>query len=218
MSIRDWVVVQLRKDARVVETVGEHGVKVLRPGRADAVGYCVEPDSVNSFTADALQDAVNELPDAGMVIVTRRLVDPDVYERARELKVCVDTFGGFTRALDDLNDIAEYVHREEEYIRRRLLATRAVTSMIRRGHRAWELHRINGLRPLMIVTHERYEMTDYEFTAILNQYPKLDLDAFVITNPSARGVGDRVVASAEQAGIPLYLLDDFLTEIRKPWT
>lgn len=218
MIIRDWVVVQLRKDARVVEAVGAHGVKVLRPGRPDAVGYCVEPDSVNPFTADALQDAVNELPDVGMVIVTRRLVDPDVYERARELKICVDTFGGFTSALDDLDDISEYVHREEVYIRRRLLATRAVTSVIRRGHRAWELQRISGLRPLTIVTNDRYELTDYEFTTVLNQYPKLDLDAFAITNPSARGFGDRAVASARQAGVALCLLDEFIAEIRKPWT
>lgn len=218
MSIRDWVVSQLRKDAREVEAVGEHGVKVLRMGRPDAIGYCVERDSVNPFTVQALQHAVTELPDAGMVIVTRRVVDPDVYDQARELKVCVDTFGGFSRALDDLDDISEYVHREEEYIRRRLMATRAVTSMIRRGHRAWELQRVNGLRPLTIVTHDRYEMTEYEFTAVLNQHPKLDLDAFVITNPNAHGIGNRAVVSAQQAGIPLYLLDEFIAEIRKPWT
>ncbi|MGH3825200.1 MAG: hypothetical protein ACRDRA_20535 [Pseudonocardiaceae bacterium] len=81
MSIRAWVVMELRKDSRAVEAVGEHGVKVLRPGLPDAVAYCVEPDSANPFTADALQDAVDELPQAGMVIVTRRVVDPEVYER-----------------------------------------------------------------------------------------------------------------------------------------
>lgn len=99
MSVRAWVMEQLRKDSQVVEAVGEHGVKVLRPGRPDAVAYCVELDSVNPFTVGALQDAVDELPQAGMVIMTRRVVDPEVYDRARELEVCVDTFGGFTRAL-----------------------------------------------------------------------------------------------------------------------
>ena len=54
---------------------------------------------MNTFTVDALQDAVDELPQAGMVIVIRRVVDPEVYDRARELEVCVDTFGGFDRAL-----------------------------------------------------------------------------------------------------------------------
>lgn len=98
-----------------------------------------------------------------------------------------------------------------------MAATRAVTLVNRRGHRVWELERINGLRPLMIVTHDRYELTDDGFTEILNQYPKLDLDALVITNSSAQGFGDRVVKSAQQAGVRLYTLDDFIGEIRKPW-
>lgn len=218
MSIRAWAMEQLREDSRMVEAVGEHGVKVLRPGRPDAVAYCVEPDSVNPFTVDALQDVVDELPQAGMVIVTRRVVDPEVYDRAHELDVGVDTFGGFVRAVGGFDDISQYVHPEEEYIRGRMAATRAVTSVTRRGHRAWELERVNGLRPLMIVTHDRYELTDDGFTEILNQYPKLDLDALVITNSSAQGFGDRVVKSAQQAGIPLYTLDDFIGEVRKPWT
>ncbi len=170
MSIRAWVMEQLRKDSqvvkasRMVEAVGEHGVKVLRPGRPDAVAYCVEPDSVNPFTVDALQDAVDELPEAGMVIVTRRVVDPEVYDRVRELDVGVDTFGGFVRAVEGFDDISHYVAPEEKYIRGRMAATKAVTSVTRRGHRAWELERINGLRPLMIVTHDRYELTDDGFT------------------------------------------------------
>lgn len=218
MSIRDWVVEQLRKDGRAAEAVGEHGVKVLRQGRPDAVAFCVEPDSVTPFTVGALQDAVHELPGAGMVIVTRRVVDPEVYDRAGELQVCVDTFGGFGRALEEFDDISQYIHPEERYIRKRMAATRAVTSVTRRGHRAWELERIKGLRPLMIVTHDRYELTNDGFAEILNQYPKVDLDALVITNSNAQGFGDRVVKSAQQAGIPLHTLNDFIDEIRKPWT
>ncbi|MGH3564692.1 MAG: hypothetical protein ACRDRH_01385 [Pseudonocardia sp.] len=219
MSIRTWVVEQLRKDSRAVGAIGEHGVQVLRAGRPDAVAYCVEPDTVNPFTAEALQDAVDELPQVGMVIVTRRVVDPEVYERARKLEVCVDTLGGFTRALMGFDDISQYIHPEESYVRRRMAATKAVMSVTRRGHRAWELGRINGLRPLTIVTHDRYELTDDGFrTEILSQYSNLDLDALVITNSSAQGFGDRVVKSAQQAGVPLYTLNDFIDEIRKPWT
>lgn len=218
MSIRDWVVVQLRKGGREVGVVGEHGVRVVRPNRPDAVAFCVEPDSMSPFTIDALQNAVDELPQAGMVIVTRRIVDPEVYDRARDLKVCVDTFGGFDRALGEFDDISQYVHPEETYLRKRMTATRAVTLVTRRGHRAWELERSNRLRQLMIVTHDRYELTDDGFIEIFNQYPMLNLDALVITNPAARGFGARVVRSAQRAGIPLYTLNDFIDEIRKPWT
>jgi hypothetical protein len=86
------------------------------------------------------------------------------------------------------------------------------------SHGGRELERINGVRPLIIVTHDRYELTDDGFTEILNQYPKLDLGALVITNPNAQGFGDRVAKSAQHAGLPLCTLNDFIDEIRKPWT
>lgn len=225
MSIRDWAIEQLRNDddfrgssGIVVQAIGTHGIKVERPDRSDAVAYCLEPDSVNPLTAEDLQDAIDELPQAGMVIVTRRLVDPEVYEQARDLGICVDTFGGFVRAIDDFDDITQYVHPEERYVRRRLAATKAVTSVIRLGHRAWELRRIKGLRPLTIVTHDRYELTNDGFADILEQYPKLDLDALVITNPAAQAFGGLVKKSAHQAGVRVYTINEFIDEIRKPWT
>jgi hypothetical protein len=152
------------------------------------------------------------------VIVTRRVIDPEVYDRALELGVCADTFGGFSRAAKDLDHVEDYVHREQTYIEKRLTATRAVTSMARRGHRAWVVYRISELRPLTIATHEPYELTDDQLTEILNQYPKLSLDALVITNPAAQGFGARVARSAQHAGVPLFTLNDFIADIRKPWT
>jgi hypothetical protein len=225
MSIRDWVIQQLRKQTSfagkpppAVEAVGSNGVKVIRPGRPDAIAYCLEPDSVNPFTTDGLVSALGELPQAGMVVVTRRLADPDVYQRASELNVCVDTFGGFVRAIDDFDDISQYVHPEEKYVRARLAATRAVTSVARRGHRAWTVVRTDGLRPLTIVTVDRYELTDEQFAAVLHGYPKLTMDALVVTNPNAQGFGSRVINSAQQAGVPLLKIDDFVRRIREPWT
>lgn len=224
MTIRSWVLEQLHKYIRdnsrtgvTVEPLGDHGVKARRPGRPDAVGYCVEPDRVNPFTVRMLEDATNELPQAGMIIVTRRPIAPDVHQRAIELGVCIDTFGGFARAIGQFDDVSQYVHPEETYFRKRMAFTRAVISIVRRGHRAWELHRINQLRPLTVVTHERYELTDDEFAGILEKYPQLDLDALVITNPSAQGFGDRVVKSSQQANVPLYTLNEFASRIREPW-
>jgi hypothetical protein len=141
MSIRDWAIKQLRKDSRVVEAVGEHAIVVRRQGQPDAVAYCVEPDNVNSFTVDALEDVVDQLPQAGMVIVTRRVIEPDVHERARELEICVDTFGGFNRALGEFDDISQYVHPEAKYIRTRMAATRVVTSVTR----LWGARSLRGL-------------------------------------------------------------------------
>ncbi|MEU1130830.1 hypothetical protein ABZ383_13375 [Streptomyces sp. NPDC005900] len=217
MSIRSWVVKQLKDSGRTVQAVGDCGVRVVRAGRPDATGYCVEPDSL-PFTVLMLEEALGNLPEVGMVIVTRRPVDPDVHSRALELGVCVDTFGGFNRAITFLDDISDYVHPEESYFRKRMFSTRAVISVSRRGHRAWELQRTNGLRSLTVVTHDRYELTDEGFSGILDEYPSLDIDALVITNPSAQGFGKRVVTSAREANVPLYRLDDFASRVRDRWT
>ncbi|MGC5034556.1 hypothetical protein ACPXCS_03915 [Streptomyces sp. DT190] len=208
---------QLKDSGETVQAVGECGVRVARIGRLDATGYCVEPDSL-PFTVAMLEEALGDLPEAGMVIVTRRPVEPDVHSRALELGVCVDTFGGFNRAITFFDDISDYVHPEEAYFRKRMVSTRAVVAVSRRGHRAWELQRINGLRSLIVVTHDRYELTDEGFSGILDQYPSLEIDALVITNPSAQGFGKRVVTSAREANVPLYKLDDFASRIRDRWT
>lgn len=225
MTIRDWIVKQLREQddfggrskIKSVEALGAHGLKVERAGLANAFAFCVEQGAGTSFSVEELDDALRELPAAQMVVVTRRGVAPGVYARAAELGVCVDTFGGFGRALQDFDDISKYIHPEEKYIRRRLAATRVVTSVDRIGHRAWQLTRNGDLRPLSIVTIDKYELTDEEFGAVIDQYPDLTPDALVVTNPSAQGFGERVVKSAKQTGIPLFKIDDFVSNIREPW-
>lgn len=110
MSIWAWVMEQLRKDSqvvkdsRMVEAVGEHGVKVLRMGRPDG---CVLRGAGQREPGRRRRPAGRDrrAAQAGMVIVTRRVVDPEVYDRARELDVGVDTFGGFVRAVGGFDDI-----------------------------------------------------------------------------------------------------------------
>ncbi|MFG1606050.1 hypothetical protein [Actinoplanes sp. NPDC049265] len=201
-----------------VEIIGSQGVLVRRPGKSDAVGYCAEPSARNDFDIEELESAVKNIPRLGMIIITRRAVAPDVYDRASELGVCVDTFGGFVRAIASFDDVSQYVHPDESYVRKRLLSTRIVSRLNRRGHRAWEIERQKGLRSLTIVTHERYELTDDDFTTLLNQHLKIDIDALVITNTNARGFGERVTRNARQVGIPIFTLDQFIGEIRAPWT
>lgn len=217
MTVRDWVINEFRNDGRVIEPIGDHGVVVPRAGQSDAVAYCCEYSTV---TASVVAQALWELPESQMVMVflTRQLVDPDAYDLARERGVCLDTFGGFTTAVEDLDDISRYQHREERYLRRRMASTRAITAVIRQGHRAWLLERAHGLRPLTIITDDHYELTDLEFTRAMDQYPKIAPDAFVATNPSTGGFGDRVAASARNAGIELHTLASFLDAVRQPWT
>jgi hypothetical protein len=229
MTARDWVIAQLQKDSdfiwdrgniRRIEPVGDHGLIVTRAGRPAAVAFCCEPSSTPTVTASVVAQALNDLRGARMVVVflSRQLVDPEAYDLARQRGITIETFGGLTSAIMDWDDIAEYQHREEEYLRRRLTRASGVTSVIRKGHRAWLLERPTGLRPLTIITNDVYEVTDLGFTAAINQYPRLNPDAFVATNPSTSGFGGRVTESAQRAGIALLTLNGFLGTIRQPWT
>ncbi|WP_149444930.1 hypothetical protein [Mycolicibacterium sp. P9-22] len=225
MTIRDWIIKQLRDQFKSginsgvkVNQIDTNGIKVERPGRPDAVAFCVEQDSGRSFSVHDLEEALRELPQAGMVIITRRSIAPGVHSRSDELGVSIDTFGGFARALGQFDDISQYVHPEETYVRKRLRSTGVVTSIERIGHRAWLLSRTQGLRQLIIVTVDKYELTDDEFSKALDEYPDLTLDALVVTNPSAQGFGDRVINSSKQVGIPIFKIDDFLYKMREPWT
>ncbi|MFE5501346.1 hypothetical protein ACFQ73_02190 [Amycolatopsis japonica] len=220
MTARDWVISEYRKDGRVITPLGDHGIVVSRKGRPDAVAYCCEYATTTTVTAQVVARALLELPTTKMIMVflSRQLVTPDAYDLARERGVCIDTFGGFTTAVDDYDDISRYQHREEQYLRRRMAATRAVSTMLRKGHRAWWLERVNGLRPLTIITDDKYETTDLEVTAALDQYPALVPDAFVNTNPSTSGFSGRVLATTENADVRLFTLTEFLTTIRQPWT
>jgi hypothetical protein len=220
VTARDWVIGEFRNDGLLIDPIGEHGVIAPRPGRLDAVAYCCEYATTSTVTAEVVAQALDELPDTKMIIVflSRQIVDPDAYDLAREWDVCLDTFGGFASAVRGYDDISRYQHREEQYLRRRLFATRAVTTVLRQGHRAWHLERVNGLRPLTIITDDKYETTDHEVMCALEQYPKLTPDAFVNTNPSTSGFSGRVIATTRNAGLQLFTLADFLPTVRQPWT
>jgi hypothetical protein len=212
---------ELRKDGLTVAPVSDHGVVVTRPGRPDAVAYCCEFTTTATVTAQTVADALHELPDAKMIIVfpSRQLVDPEAYDLARECGVCLDTFGGFSTAINDYDDIACYQHREEKYLRGSCFTrTRGVASVLRKGHRAWLLERTNGLRPLTVVTNDQYEITAHQLVAELEQYPELAPDAFVGTNPSTSGFSSRVIETTQDAGIRLFTMKEFLRTLREPWT
>lgn len=216
MSIRDWALDMLKKDSFVANPISDHGVCVTRNGRSSAIAFCA-PSSNTPFTLEDLGHALAELPEAGMIVITRRTVDPTVFRCAKELHVSIDTFGAFRRALEDCDDIALYEHPEVQYFERRVYATQAVSSLVRLGHRAWEIGRLNPLRSLTIATHEAYELTNAGLADVLSQYPTLKLDAVVATNPNTQGFGGLVSASAGNAEVKICTMNDFLSAVRTPW-
>ncbi|KFU75414.1 hypothetical protein SAMN04489729_6992 [Amycolatopsis lurida] len=220
MNSRDWVVQKLRDDKRVVTPVSDHGLVVTRPGRPNAVAYCCDRSTIRDIDANVVFRVLHELPQTQMIItfLSSQLSYPDAYDLTSKRGIYIGTFGDLNGALHDRDDIGTYQHREEKYLRTRMSTSRAVTRVLRKGHRAWLLQRLGRLRPLTIITSDEYEVTDRDFTTALDQHPTLAPDAFIATSPNAQGFSDRVSATARDAGIKLLTMNDFVRTLREPWT
>lgn len=217
MTIQTWCLKKLNEGGQFSASAsGCHGIVVKRPREPSVVAYCLD-SSDEPFTSDDLDAALDELPDIQALVVVNRPLDAGVFENARTRELLVATFGHFERALAQ-TDITEFVHPEEQYLRKRLGQRREVTRVTRIGMRAWRIDRRKGLRPLTIVTHDRYEFTDDEMWQLVAQGPGLKVDAFVVTNPNSGGFGSRVVRSAANVGVALCTTNEFLDRLGEPWT
>lgn len=216
MSIQTWCIQKLNHDRpATASAIGDHGILVRRPRFDDVVAYC--PDSGRlPFTVSDLDQALKEVPETHAFVVVSRPVGVGVFELAASERLLVASFGHFQRALD-IRDVSSFMHPEEEYLRGRLTRRPSVTRVTRVGMRAWTIERNGGRRPLTIVTHDRYEFTDDEMWQLVENHPGLEVDAFVVTNPSSGGFGSRVSTNARNLGITICNLDEFLGQLENPW-
>jgi hypothetical protein len=144
----------------------------------------------------------------------RRFPDADVIETAESSGVLVDSFGNVRAALDSRGPLSHFQNRDEEYLRSRIENHRKVSGMVRVGFGAWRIER-QGLRDLLIITHDRYEFPVDELHRLLREHPNLEPDAFVITNPYTNGLSQRVMDAAAQIGVEIYLLNDLFGRLAK---
>jgi hypothetical protein len=225
MTKRDWVLRKLQEPSglplgvlKEVEGIGQCGLRIRRHERPEAVVYCPEFEGGQPFSAEDLRCAVADLPGLDMVVLVRGTAEPETYRLATELGVAIEHFSDLVKAIINWSDVSEYVHSEENYIRSRLTRTGVVTSVIRCGYRAWHLQRSSGLPRLTVVCTGSYEVTDDELTLLHADYASLEPNVIIVTNPNTRGLGTRVLDTAQRLGTPLVLLNDFVTRIHEPWT
>ena len=150
-----------------------------------------------------------------MVVPTR--ITHAAYERAEERGVCVAGFGELLDALSLDDDISQHIDSRESYERRRLVRNKAVTSLKRKGHHAYEVRR-KRLRPLVIITTDEYEFTVDRLYNLLDSYDGVAVDVIVIANPSCYGLSTDSRKAAEWAGVSLALFGDFLDRVGTNWT
>jgi hypothetical protein len=224
-DVRAWIVRKLREDARPdpaskdapPEFVGDHGVRIIRGGRPDALIYCIGLRQSEAFDLEDLERAVSELPGVQFVAVVPTCIAHAVYERAEEIGLSVDGFSELAVALRDDDDVSRHMGREHAYVVRRLRAHKVVRSVRRRGLSAYEIVRL-GLPSLTIVTSDDYELTADRVYSLLESYSGLAVDAVATTNPNARGLSSDSVQAGQRAGVRVLLFADVLDALGERWT
>ncbi|WP_369134241.1 hypothetical protein [Modestobacter sp. I12A-02662] len=211
-GIQSWIAGKL-DDKYNVYLQGEQGLRIERPGAPTAHVYCIEPDEAALFDVEDLEAALTEMPQADFFVIVRRAVAHQAYERAEQLGVCLDTFGELQSALFSDYDIRSHRSKNNAYLQNRLRRSKYVESITRRGGAAYEITRVDSLRPLIIVTIDHYELTADGVYTVLDDYDHLVVDIIVTTNPYAMGFSRESWRVAERAGIEVDTLNNFLDRI-----
>lgn len=223
MTLRDWIASKLpsehgyRTNVSKVEYICVHGLRVHRNGLPPVDVYCAEPDAEHAFTTTCLSEALAEMPDAEFVVVVRRAVAADAYPAADKLQVGLGGLGTLRGALL-LDDVPGYRSSNQEYVEARLRRNRHVTGLFRQGYEAYEIERENGLRSLVVVTLNPYEVTQEEAYSLLDEHSHVRVDALVTTNPNCRGISAATTRAAANAGTRILTLADFLSALGEEWT
>lgn len=215
-SIRNWVVGRLQKNY-AISLVGDSGLRIERPNKPEAFVFCVEPNSRDSFTLEDFEQVMKAMTELDFVVIIRRQVAHEVYERASDIGLCVDTFGELERALADELHIAGHIDKDQKYFRRRVQFNPAVKHIRRRGARAFEISRRDGMAPVVVVTNPDYELTSDGVYQILESYPEFKVHAVVSTNPYVSGLSPDALRTGRQTDTRVLILSDFLDQLSDAW-
>ena len=216
-DVRGWIEKKLRENGFSATRLNHLQLEIARDPYPDARVLCIGLEAGETFGAEDIDAAIENVPGTGFIVVVPTRIAHAAYERAEERRICVAGFGELLDALRGDEDIVQHIDSQEEYERRRLIHNRAVKSLKRKGHHAYEVQR-KELRPLTIATTNDYEFTADRLYSLLESYKGIDLDLIVVSNPNCRGFSTDSKQAAAQVGIPLVRLFDFLDLLGTEWT
>ncbi|TDT33001.1 hypothetical protein ACF3NT_02835 [Naumannella halotolerans] len=214
MTIRDWVRDKFARDELEATPVGVDGLEVTTPSHPHAVVVVPDPGP-EVFGAPQLEAVVRDYPTVDAILLIRRPADEAAFAAAAEHGIQIDTLGNVTRALKERGELSRFQHPDERYLRSRLGRLPAVRKIDRIGLSAWHIERNCGQASLKIITHDRYEFPASELRGVLDLHPTIRPYAVVITNPNTNGLSTLTVKIARQQGVRLFLLGDFIDNLRR---
>ncbi|MGW3186104.1 hypothetical protein ACWDD9_43235 [Kitasatospora sp. NPDC001119] len=216
-DVRGWVERKLLDKGFSSSRLQSFQLNIVRSDYPNARALCVGLDAGQVFGVEDVDASVAAIPDVGFIVVVPTRIAHAAYERAEERGICVAGFGELLDALREDAEINRHVDSQEQYERRRLSRHKAVKSLKRKGHHAYEIQRA-GLRPLVIATTNSYEFTADGLYSLLESYDGITLDLIVVTNPNCRGFSTESMQAAAHVGTPVVLLSDFLEDLGTKWT
>ncbi len=206
-DVRGWIEKKLQEQGYSSMRLPSFQLEIERAPRPDARVLCIGLKDGETFDAENVDASIETASGTGSFVVVPTRITHAAYERAEERGICVAGFGELLDALKHDENIAQHIDSQEQYERRRLTHSKAVKSLKRKGHHAYEIRR-DKLRPLTIITTNNYEFTADQLYTLLESYQRIEPDLIVVTNPNCRGFSTDSQRAATQAGIPLVHFDD----------
>lgn len=216
-DVRGWIEKKLQEQGYSSTRLSSFQLEIERTFLPDARVLCIGLEDGETFDAEDVDASIDKVVGTGFFVVVPTRIAHAAYERAEERGICVTGFGELLNALNCDENIAQHIDSQEQYERRRLTRNRAVKSLKRKGHHAYEIGR-DKLRSLTIITTNDYEFTADRLYTLLESYQRIEPDLIVVTNPNCRGFSTDSRRAAAQTGIPLVHFDDFLDDLGAKWT
>lgn len=216
-DVRGWIEQKLQEHDYSSTRLPSFQLEIERSSRPAARVLCIGLEPGEMFDAEDVDSSIEKGAGTGFFVVVPTRITDAAYERAEEHGICVTGFGELLNALEHEENIAQHIDSQEQYERCRLTHNKAVKSLKRKGHHAYEIRR-DKLRSLTIITTNDYEFTADQLYTLLERYQTIEPDLIVVTNPNCRGFSTDSRRAAAQAGIPLVRFDDFLDDLGAKWT
>lgn len=216
MTLRDWVKRQLGANSdqpvRNIQNItneGDNGLIIERSNFPASRVFIANPER-GEFTPHSLRRALAEMPSLEFVLVIQCLVANETYNFADSHGIVVGGLNHLRSAIRSERNIGLYRTRDRQFIESRLRGHRLVSSFERRGKDAYGIERNSPGGTLLVAMTDKYEFTVEEFYRHIELYDDLNLDALVCTNPNCSGFSTALKKAAEESGMQVLLMSEFL--------
>ncbi|WP_156135106.1 hypothetical protein [Arthrobacter sp. L77] len=210
MTKADWIVNKISDIPYVgAKVITANSLVVTRAMQGTITVGCAEADPVDEDEVKRISATVEDL-DFIVVIPSSVAIKPSVWRYCNDSGIVLGRFSDLRDGLETMQPLAKLRNRELQYISNRIERTPVVQQVARISETALEITCEGGASLVGEFVHP-YEITEDEVFRLIDQQP--DMSFLVVTNPYARGISPDSVRVAEDAGVRLVLMNEFVSNL-----